>query len=354
MINISVIIPIYNVDKYIKNTIESLINQTFKDIEIILIDDNSTDSTLEICNMYSRLDSRIKVLKQLTNKGAAKARNRGLKIAKGKYIYFMDSDDYIDLEMLENLFIQAENEDVDLVICGYNFETIRYKNNNMKVISRFPKNFKNKKYNNKEELLEDYIKLWDSAMLYNIWNKLYKREVLIKNNIKFKNMLIGEDIEFNKSYIDVCDKVYVDENCYYHYIRQREGSITTKYKEDLFKMRIEENEEFIKYFKKIGIYNDEAQEYVSRRYIERVVGCIENLFHSDKNYIEIYGNIKEIINHKYTKESIKYANIKTKKMKLLIIPIKIQSSFLTIILIKLISIIRKSTPYIFEKFKQAR
>lgn len=354
MIDISVIIPVYNVDKYIKSTIKSLIKQTYKNIEIIIINDNSTDSTLEICNMYAKLDSRIKVFNQPYNCGAARARNRGLSIAKGKYIFFMDSDDYIDLNMLENLFNKAEEEEVDLIICGYYFETIKQLNDKTKVLSKFSKSFKSKKYNNKEELMEDYIKLWDNAMLYNIWNKLYKKDIIDKNNILFKDLLISEDIEFNKEYIKICNKVYIDERCYYHYIREREGSITTKYKENLFRMRVEENEEFIRYFKELGIYNYEAREYVSRRYIERVVGCIENLFHSNKEVVEIYKSIKEIVNHTYTREAISNANIKTKKMKLLLLPIKIKSTVLTMSLIKLISIIRKTTPFIFEKFKQTR
>lgn len=354
MIDISVIIPVYNVEKYLKRTIRSVINQSHINIEIILVDDKSTDSSLKICSEYEKLDSRISVLKQEKNQGPTIARNRAISLAKGKYIYFMDSDDYIEKDMLENLYNIADKENLDLVICGYYFETSKLVNNKEEILSNFPINYKSKKYNSQKEFKRDLVKLWDASMLYNIWNKLYRTDIIQNNNIRFKDIMISEDIEFNKEYIDFCNKIYIDELCYYHYIREREGSITTKYKENLFEMRVEEHKEFIKYFNKINLYSNEAEEYVARRYIERAVGCIENLFHSNKNIFELHKSIKEIIYHQYTRDALNKCEIKSKKMKCILIPIKFKLTISTMIVVKMISIVRKTMPDIFQYLKQNR
>lgn len=117
---ISIIIPIYNVEKYLSKCIESLVGQTYKDIEIILINDGSPDHCLSICEQYSKKDNRIIVINQ-ENKGVSAARNAGLKIAKGEYIGFIDPDDWIAVDMYEGLHSVIKQSDVDMVICGYEY-----------------------------------------------------------------------------------------------------------------------------------------------------------------------------------------------------------------------------------------
>lgn len=116
MIKLSIIVPIYNAQNHLKKCIESIINQTEKDIEIILIDDGSTDDSLKICNEYQRKDFRINVIHQ-NNSGVSIARNQGIKIAKGEYIGFVDSDDWIDLDMFKRLLEEAKKTDADIVMC---------------------------------------------------------------------------------------------------------------------------------------------------------------------------------------------------------------------------------------------
>ena len=115
---ISVIVPAYNVEKYIVACLTSLINQTYKDIEIIIIDDKSDDGTLELCEAYQRQDARIKILHQ-NRGGAARARNLGMENARGSYYMFVDSDDQIHLQMIEKLFLALKNNNADISVCGY-------------------------------------------------------------------------------------------------------------------------------------------------------------------------------------------------------------------------------------------
>src|SRR5574344_661413 len=114
---VSIIIPVYNTEEYLDECLQSLINQTLKDIEIICIDDGSTDCSAEILHEYSLKDSRIKVLKQ-RNYGQSAARNKGLMFANGEYISFLDSDDFISEDMLEKLYCKAKEQNTDITMCG--------------------------------------------------------------------------------------------------------------------------------------------------------------------------------------------------------------------------------------------
>ena len=118
MIKISVIVPIYNVEKYLKKCLDSIIYQSLKDIEIIMVDDGSTDSCSQICDYYSSLDERIKVVHK-ENQGLGLARNTGLDIAKGKYVTFIDSDDYISIDYLKKVYNVAEENKADVVYSGF-------------------------------------------------------------------------------------------------------------------------------------------------------------------------------------------------------------------------------------------
>ena len=115
-LKVSVIIPVYNVEQYLNQCLDSVINQTLKDIEIICVDDGSTDNSFKMLEEYAQKDNRIKVIHQ-KNKGAAAARNEGLYIAQGKYLSFLDSDDFFEIDMLEQMYNCAEKYNTDIVVC---------------------------------------------------------------------------------------------------------------------------------------------------------------------------------------------------------------------------------------------
>ena len=112
---ISVIIPVYNTEKYLRQCLDSVVNQTLKDIEIICINDGSTDNSLQILNEYASSDNRIKLINLIANKGVSFARNFGIRLSKGRYIGFVDSDDWIDLSFYENLYLTTKKQDSDII-----------------------------------------------------------------------------------------------------------------------------------------------------------------------------------------------------------------------------------------------
>lgn len=214
---ISVIIPIYNVSQYLEKGLNSLLDQNYEKCELILIDDGSTDSSGEICDKFAINYSNIVVIHQ-ENQGVGISRNNGISIAKGKYIYFFDPDDYLE----GTLFLDVEQylyADLDLIMFGY-----------WDVISEFKKNkkcFSEKKLYSKEEFEKDFKNLFQSKMLYTLWNKLYRKNFLLEHNIDFSNIRTGEDVLFNFKVYEFLNNCLVLKEVYYNYLYNRLDSATT-------------------------------------------------------------------------------------------------------------------------------
>lgn len=216
MIQISIIVPIYNVEKCLRRCIDSILNQTFKDFELILVNDGSTDKCEEICDEYAKKDNRIIVIHK-ENGGLSSARNAGLDIAKGKYIGFVDSDDYIHSEMYSTLKYELEKNDSDIVICGYK-DIFDLEANFYEVLNL---NYRVENYNSFECIKGIYHN--NKVNFIVAWNKLYKRELF--NKIRYPINRIYEDAFIAPELIYKSKKIsFIDNKYYYYYIR--EDSIT--------------------------------------------------------------------------------------------------------------------------------
>lgn len=208
---ISIIVPIYNAESTIKRCVETILNQTYKNIEIILVNDGSTDSSKEICEGIK--DERI-VLINKKNSGVSHTRNIGIKHAIGKYICFIDSDDYLDVNHIQRMYDCITKYDSDLIIT--NFYQI--------TVDGISKN-KNIKCYNSCHILECFYDVYTNSLLNPPWNKLYKREKIIK---KFDETLsLGEDLKFNIDYILNIKKISVinEFTYYYNFV---DGNLHTK------------------------------------------------------------------------------------------------------------------------------
>ena len=219
MVEISVIIPVYNVEEYLEECLDSIVNQSFKDIEIICVDDGSTDNSSDILNEYQNNDSRIRIITQ-ENHGAGSARNAALNDSKGNYIYFMDSDDYLDLDGLNKLHSLSQENDLDLVLfklLNFNEKTGEkdYDYSNMPFLLDIGKDvfsYQDFKY--------DLLKVDVSPC-----NKFFKRELV--ENKRFLEGLIFEDNAFYIDYIFDAERIYfLDEILYYRRIKN--DSVITK------------------------------------------------------------------------------------------------------------------------------
>ncbi|MBO5359169.1 MAG: glycosyltransferase family 2 protein [Clostridia bacterium] len=224
MPKISVIVPVYNVEKYLKKCINSILKQSFIDFELILVDDGSPDKSGEICDNYAAKDNRIKVIHK-QNGGVSAARNDGIRAASGEYIMFVDSDDYIDSQMLESL-LEKNICNADMVISSIKM-VCKEKSYDFVMQER--------EYSPKE-LIEDYcLENFPKICFCGPCCKLYKKSVLDANAIKFnEKMSLGEDTYFNLQYISVIKNIITTDEIHYFYMRDNEDSLFTKFRSNYY------------------------------------------------------------------------------------------------------------------------
>lgn len=217
---ISVIVPVYNAEKYIKRCLDSIIGQTYTNIEVIAVDDGSTDNSPAILSEYAKRDSRIMVFHQ-ENLGVAEARNRGLIEATGDFVLFVDSDDYIMKNTCEVAIDAIKNYQYDTVVFQYQ---IKYADGK----SRIPLKFYNDKWDSgTEEALIDFL-YYGRAMGTGVWNKLYMRSIIKENNINFYKLKIGEDTIFNLDYVRHSKKWGLVNNILYSYCMNSDSAMHQK------------------------------------------------------------------------------------------------------------------------------
>lgn len=246
MIKVSVIVPVYNVEGYLEKCLESLVNQTLQEIEIIIVNDGSTDGSANIINKYAKNYPNKIIVLEKKNGGLSDARNYGMPYARGKYISYIDSDDFVDLDMMELLYNKAEEEQADYVECNLHHTYPNYEDTEIGI-----------HYYDKNELI-----MFGRSV---VWNKLYNREWLNHTKVKFAVGLNHEDVDFFVRIVPYIRKiVYIDQPCV-HYV-QREGSINNAKSLKLLDIHTI-LAGLIDYYKEQGFYDsyESSLEYLSTR-----------------------------------------------------------------------------------------
>lgn len=349
-VKVSVIMPVYGVEEYVGKAIESIQAQTLTEWEFFCVDDGSKDRSGEICDQYAEKDSRITVIHK-ENGGAPSARNVAIDKAKGKYMYFMDADDWTEPTMLEDMYNLAERDNAQLVVAGYYIDTY-YSDTEKFTQEQF---CEEAVYKNSSEFRKNAHKLFDKNLLYTPWNKLYLSSYIWKNKIYFPQTF-WDDFPFNLSVVRDVERVTVTPEKYYHFIRKRAESETAKYRADMFDKREEEHSWMLELYEHWQTDSPAIREFLARRYIERIIGCIENV--TNRNCTLTNGQkkaeIKKMISSERARETVKTAKPNSKYMKLMLMPIKWNSATLTKLEGNLISAVKSRNTKVFAKLKAGR
>lgn len=349
-VKISIIMPVYKVEDYVGKAIESIQAQTLSEWELFAVDDGSPDNSGAICDEYAKNDSRIKVIHQ-ENAGAPAARNVAIDLAVGEYMYFMDSDDWTEPTMLEDMYNIAHDNDRQLVVAGYYIDT--YYNDEEKFTQE--QVVDSAVYKTQKQFRENAHKLFDKNLLYTPWNKLFSAQYLRDNKIYFPNTF-WDDFPFNLSVVRNVERVAVTDKKYYHFIRKRAESETARYRSDMFDKREEENGWMRDLYAHWGIMNSEVEEFLARRYIERIIGCIENV--TNKNCTLTKAEKKEqigsMISSENSQKAVRLAKPGSLYMKVLLLPIKWKSTGLMYMMSCVISKVKSSNTKLFAKLKAGR
>lgn len=320
MVKVSVIVPVYNTEKMLEDCIKSLICQTLQEIQIIFIDDGSTDNSVAILRRYQRYDNRIHILYNGQNMGGARSRNRGLCVAEGQYILFVDSDDYIESDTLENLYAMCELQDADMCYLGMQFHLepgMDRPGGQHGIRGSYPDVYKG------TDLMKQFTE--NKEFFLYLCSVFYRRSFIEKSQLKFKKLLIGEGGDFILRALCRAEKVLVCSENYYHYrvhgdsvmhsLNAKRELLTgqiVQYADMLYDFAWHENSKGLEVFladlqKKIsgGIQNLTADERVE---IEGQLetGYTKHVFHLLQKNTHIYG-IKfddEILNRIRKKDSV--------------------------------------------------
>lgn len=231
---VSIIVPCYGVEKYLDRCMESIVNQTLQDIEIILVDDGSPDRIPEMCDEWAKKDSRIKVVHK-ENAGLGYARNSGLEIATSEYVAFVDSDDYVDIDTYRISYEEAKKENADAVFFGINTEYVPGKWKQLTVDNPIQwKGEEVKKYMLDIIACAPHVRQ-ERRYEMSVWHSIFKRSIIEENNIRFlsERDVASEDLPFIVDFLQKCNNVTYITNCFYHYCLNS-TSLTTTFKPEKY------------------------------------------------------------------------------------------------------------------------
>lgn len=270
MYKITVVIPVYNCDKYLRRAIDSVLKQNSNDYELILINDGSTDNSLNICLDYSKNDN-VKVI-DITNSGVSKARNLGIKKASGEYIIFLDADDYFNDDYFKKLKRIFKDGNFDIIINNYFNE---YSNRTKKVIATT----KDKYYDLKKDK-NIFLNLIDNATINNLGNKVYKLDYIKKYNLYFdENIDFGEDLLFNLKYINKCENLYLSSFYNYNYVQYNSKSISKQNIENRYEKLFYINSHILELS---NVNTKKKKEVYNKIRIKNIYSCLMNYMFFNK------------------------------------------------------------------------
>lgn len=281
---LSVIIPIYNVEKYLPKCLESIINQTYNNLEIVLIDDGSLDNCPQICDEYALRDNRIKVIHK-ENGGLASARNAGLEMSTGEYIAFVDSDDWLHPEMYATLINNLIKNDASIAVCDfylYDGKCIKTDAPNIGCITVL------------QSLNDFYIHILDPkpVLRFEVWNKIFKRDVI--GDVRFKVGQVYEDVYFDRIVFSKATKIVHIDKALYYYRQNRPGNSNSSFSKKRYTV-FSEMDNFIVDAKEKGFdnvvsryYRFAAETAISLHYLASIHGNDKQTKQELVNYFEKY------------------------------------------------------------------
>lgn len=301
---VSVIIPLYNAKNYINRGLEELAKQTFRDFEIILVDDGSTDGTAELCDAEAMNNPQICVLHK-ANGGAGSARNAGLEIAQGEYVYFFDIDDQADVSLLTYCVRKMDEWNLDMLVFGFKVIDVSHGNAVDEVT------FDARLIQSNVELRDCYV---NELLLVRHgngfpWNKFYRKSFLDDYHIRFENQRVQEDEVFNLLAYPYVNRAYISSEVLYVYYMMGQGSSRSRFMADLFDIHVSVRKHFEMLRSSWQLKDSKFDDYLQRRFWNGlIVGVVPNLFHPDSvwNDKQRKVELKRISTHPFTLSCLRY------------------------------------------------
>lgn len=291
---VSVIVPIYNSQEYLRKCVQSIVDQSYPNIEVILVDDGSSDGSPQICDDFAAQDHRVKAI-HIPNGGVSNARNLGVQHAEGAYIAFVDSDDYADEDYLETLVRGIQKSNADLCVSALDPE---YLGNSFEM-----------------QLTPDYeeslLFLLQNFLLFGPVVKLYRSDFIRKHQISFsKGISYGEDLLFNLDYLSVIDRICYINQCGYHYVTDNTESLSRKVRWNMFDNEMMLHQKLMDWLKEKNLWTEPFQKYVANRVFDTSYNGLMLFFRSDctASVKETYFKVKNIVENPLLRKMLPLAD----------------------------------------------
>ena len=339
----SFIIPAYNAESTIEACVNSIGNQTYQDYEIIIIDDGSTDNTSMKLETLA-LNNPLLHYKTIENSGPGGARNAGVPLASGEYIVFIDVDDYLTPDFLATYNNILENEQYDLIISSYKTKVF----DNDRVVSEKYTSYPTTTYPSQQAFMDDLYSLMNSQMMYVVWNKLYKRDIIVKHGIEFPKYRSCEDRIFNLRYFEHVQSAFVTETINFEYSFDGKNSLTNRYLDNKF-------ETFVHWYQVLReLVNQDYEGYASL-FLKGIMSCLMAL-HSETcplSYKEKRAYIRKVVNHEDVQKASQISSDETLMKRVIKLHLKSRVVTVNYYSSKMIHLVSQFSPRIIEKFKSS-
>lgn len=338
----SIVMPAYNAENSIVETIKSVINQNWTDYELIIVNDGSTDNTEKLVSNYTRSDERIKML-TIENGGPGNARNIGIAKANGQYLILIDSDDGLPEHSLATYAHELNETNYDLIVSSYEFNVM----DNGKVVKKRIVKAENQVFDSNDEFLNQLYPLMSQQLMYVIWNKVYRLDIIKKHQINFPPYSSCEDRLFNIRYYQHVNIVKVMSDILYKYSFEGKNSLTNKFLTNKF-------ETFVAFYVELKDLTLNNLEGTSALFLKGVMSCVIPIHSSDCpfSFKEKLRYINKILNHEEVRNAVSISSQDTMMRKIMTFLFYSKNKYLIWLTSKIMYIVSNSSPKMIEKLKE--
>ena len=336
----SIVIPIYNASRYLDNCINSVLNQSFGNFELILVDDCSDDDSYDICTSFAKIDKRIILLKNIKNVGVSKSRNLGIKCSRGNYLGFIDADDWIDINLLEHIYKELQSEEVECLKFGATEEYFDNDGNIKSIVRCIPKATV---CGDLKSIQDEQVVLFNQFLFGYLWNTFYKTSV-IKNYKLYlnENIKVNEDFDFNMRCFKYIRLLKVISICGYHYAKREGNSLSSQKSNYSYDVHMKKIIAFLNVLEDSDNLSQENLEKIFWMYTRFVYASLENGESFD--YIK-----KQVLFQKFLE--IDFRNV-SNKQRIMITVLKTKNKVLIMLFLRVISLVKSATPNLFARIKR--
>ena len=351
-VKFSIVMPVFNVEKYLKESVESVLSQDLKPYEVILVDDCSTDKSNKIANEIAEKHDNVLVLNLEKNGGLSNARNKGFEYVKGDYVLFLDSDDKVEPSLLSSIKASLEKNRADVVLFGL-VEDYYDKDGNI-AKSRVVKAKKDEYLSSAIDVQRTAIELERQTLYGYAWNKAYSVAFLKSIAAKFKDVTLIEDITFNVEVFDKLNSLNIISAPLYHYMRRiDDGNLTSKFLPNYFELNKSRVAMLLAQQKKWNVCDDNARRILANILVRYTFSALQR--NCDKrakmNLKSRFCFLKSLYNDKIYKELISYAEGESIIYKIMVFSLKHKFTLLLLLLGRIIFIVKEKLPILFSLLK---